>query len=336
MAKKNQKGRKGKNSKAFFKSLGIFIGATTIVWIMTSCGEKTEPTIMKNINNKVETTVKTPETQKQTLLETKPETKPEPLPLSEPEETPIVPQGDGFVDDFILVEDVELLSSELQGWSWKRNNEHKPVTSYTETNIAQYGAYYIVETEEKVLYLTFDEGYENGYTETILDILLENGVKATFFVTESYIVNNIELCKRMKDEGHLVGNHSSTHPSFAEISDEEIIEEITKTENTFLELTGYKMDRLIRPPKGEFSERSLYITRTTGNRSIFWSIAYADWLVDDQKGKDYAYNHVMDNYHNGAIILLHAVSESNTEALDDIIKSLKNEGYRFGNLFEVE
>ena len=140
----------------------------------------------------------------------------------------------------------------------------------------------------------------------------------------------------MKQEGHIVGNHTVTHPSMPSLTDDEVIYEIEETAKYFEEVTGYTMDPFIRPPMGEYSERTLYLTRKLGYRTIFWSLNYKDWDVNNQPGAEYAYNHVMENYHPGAIPLLHAVSESNTEALDDIIKALKEQGYRFGNLYEVE
>jgi len=230
----------------------------------------------------------------------------------------------------------ELLSNEKKGWSFKRNSEHRPIIAYTDFDVREYGGYYLGNTGEKVIYLTFDNGYENGYTPTILDTLKENDVKAIFFVTKSYIKYEPELVKRMKDEGHLVGNHSVTHPSFPEISDEQVAEEILDTESYMEEMTGYKMDTFFRPPMGEYSERTLKLTNDLGYKSIFWSLTYKDWDVKNQLGKQYAYDHVINNIHPGAIPLLHAVSSSNTEALDDIIKEIKKEGYSFGSLYDLK
>ena len=140
----------------------------------------------------------------------------------------------------------------------------------------------------------------------------------------------------MVEEGHLVGNHTENHPNMAAISDETLYEEITSLSDKYVNLTGQEMDPFLRPPSGKYSEKSLYLTRKLGYRTIFWSMAYKDWETDNQPGKQAAYDHVMSNYHNGAIILLHAVSESNTQALDDILKDLKALGYRFGSLYELE
>ncbi len=232
--------------------------------------------------------------------------------------------------------DVSELDNTDTGWSFKRNPDHEPVTGYYNIDISLFGAYFINNVDEKVVYLTFDEGYENGYTTPILDTLKANKVKATFFITGDYIDREPELVQRMVDDGHLVGNHSENHPKFPELTDEELFYEIASLGDKFLALTGREMDPFFRPPSARYSERTLYLTRKLGYRTIFYSMAFKDWLVDDQPGKEGSYNHVMDNYHDGAIILLHAVSESNTQALDDIIKDLKALGYRFGSLYELE
>ena len=202
-------------------------------------------------------------------------------------------------------------------------------------NISQYDAYYLGDTQHKVIYLTFDEGYENGYTTQILDILKANDVKAAFFVTKDYIERNPELIKRMVDEGHVVGNHSVTHSDMPDLSDEQIKSELDECAAYFKEVTGVEMPRFFRPPAGVYSIRSLEKTQQAGYKTIFWSFAYKDWETDNQPGKEEAYNMVMNNYHNGSIMLLHAVSQSNTEALDDMLKSLKQEGYTFLSLYDL-
>lgn len=227
------------------------------------------------------------------------------------------------------------LSNDLKSWWFKRNNEHLPPGAQSEIDLSKYDAYYLGNISEKKIYLTFDEGYENGYTSKILDILKENNVKAAFFVTKSYIKSQPELIKRMVDEGHVVGNHSVTHPSLPSKNDEEVKYEITETARYFEEITGKDMDPFFRPPAGEYSERTLQITKDLGYKTIFWSMAYKDWDVNDQPGKEAALKHVVDNHHPGAIILLHAVSSSNTEALNDMIQYLKAQGYDFASLYEI-
>ena len=232
--------------------------------------------------------------------------------------------------------DGKVLSNERKSWWFSRNTENKRPTAQRDMNIAQYDAHYVVETDEKVIYLTFDEGYELGLTPKILDVLKENNVHAAFFVTKPYIQSNPELVMRMIEEGHLVANHSVTHKSMPTLTDEQVIWEIKETERYFEEVTGHKMDPFFRPPMGEYSERVLYLTQREGYKTIFWSIAYRDWVVNDQPGVEFVYNHFLSNHHPGAIPLLHAVSKSNTDALDSVLKAMLELGYRFGSLYEIE
>lgn len=249
-----------------------------------------------------------------------------------------LPQGSDTGDLDTSEVDVNGLSNISHSWSWKRNKEHKRPEAYNKFDIKPYDAYYVMNTDEKVVYLTMDEGYENGYTSMILDTLKANDVQAAFFVTKPYVEKNLELTKRMKEEGHIVGNHTVNHKKMPTQTDEEINYEIEETERYFEEMTGYKMDKFFRPPTGEYSERTLYLTQQLGYKTMFWSLAYADWYREKEKqpGKEYALNHVLENAHPGMMPLLHAVSSSNAEALDDIIKQLKEQGYRFGSLYEIE
>lgn len=224
----------------------------------------------------------------------------------------------------------------MVAWSFKRNADHSPVIGYNGgIDISKYDGYYLGDTSEKLIYLTFDEGYEYGYTSSILDTLKANNVHAAFFLTKPFIESEPELTKRIANEGHVAGNHSVKHLSFPDETDEQLVYEIEETARYYKEITGKDMDRFVRPPKGEFSERTLDITKQLGYKTVFWSFAYADWDVNNQPGKDVAYKYVMDNYHNGGIFLLHAVSQSNAEALDSIIKGLKESGYQFASLHEL-
>ncbi len=184
---------------------------------------------------------------------------------------------------------------------------------------------------EKVLYLTFDCGYENGYTAKILDVLKEKNVNAAFFCTLPQVKENPDLIKRMIDEGHIVGNHSTNHPSFAEISTEEMKTEISTMDNYLRENFNYS-EPYFRFPKGEYSELALKTVEDLGFTSVFWSLAYADWDLNDQKGTDYAYDKVMSRLHSGAVILLHSVSPDNANALGNIIDSAREQGYEFCSL----
>lgn len=201
--------------------------------------------------------------------------------------------------------------------------------------ISKYNSIYIGDTNKRKIYLTFDEGYENGYTSKILDVLYEKKVNAIFFITGPYLDKEGELVQRMIDEGHAVGNHSVSHKSLPLLDDKELEEEVVGLDRKFYQKFGKNMVYL-RPPKGEYSERTLEITSRLGYVNVFWSFAYDDWNVNRQRGWDYAFNKVKDNLHNGAILLLHAVSKDNAEALSYIIDYAREAGYEFGNVFELE
>lgn len=204
--------------------------------------------------------------------------------------------------------------------------------------INKHGGYYLGNTQEKIIYLTFDQGYENGYTGKILDTLKENDVKAAFFLVKPYINSNKDLVKRMVDEGHVAANHSDTHPSMAQkaLKGKEAFEaEFTATEKAFEDLTGKKMAKFFRPPMGKYSELSLEYTKELGYKSIFWSFAYNDWDVNKQPTHDYAKKVLLERAHSGGIYLLHSVSKTNAEILDWFIKDAKSKGYRFASLEEL-
>lgn len=218
-------------------------------------------------------------------------------------------------------------------WSFMRKKDNLPpafTKEYSEL-ADKYGAVYLGDTTKKTIYLTFDEGYENGYTSKILDALKDNDVKAAFFITMPYLKGNSDLVERMLNEGHIVGNHTVNHPSLPEKSDEKVEKELVDLDLLFKDKTGISM-KYMRPPMGEFSERTLKISKDLGYTNVFWSFAYADWDRTKQKGADNAYNMVMGNIHNGAVLLLHAVSSDNAEAMDRIIKGLKEQGYNFSTL----
>ncbi len=220
------------------------------------------------------------------------------------------------------------------GWGLKKNVNAPPeIPDNIRQMMDTYQAFYL-DRIPRSLYLTFDEGYENGYTAKILDVLKENNVKAAFFVTGPYLEKETELVERMFDEGHIVGNHTVHHPSMPQLdSTEEVKKEILLLNAMCQEKYGKSMT-YFRPPRGEYSERTLKISRDLGYTNVFWSFAYKDWEVNNQKGTEYAYQQIKKGVHDGAVLLLHAVSKDNAEVLDSVIKDLKSEGYRFRSLDE--
>ena len=195
-----------------------------------------------------------------------------------------------------------------------------------------YEGIYIGNTEEPVIYLTFDEGYENGYTGKILDVLKEKDVTAVFFVTMPYVKQNPELIQRMVDEGMIIGNHTVNHPSMPEVTDDtKLAKEIMDLHNYMLENYNYEM-KYLRPPKGEFSERTVKLSLDLGYRTVLWSAAYDDWDRNNQKGTDYAKKMIYNNLHNGSVMLLHAVSKDNAAVLADAIDEMRNRGYELVSL----
>ncbi|MBE6837758.1 MAG: polysaccharide deacetylase [Ruminococcus sp.] len=183
-------------------------------------------------------------------------------------------------------------------------------------------------SDKKVLYLTFDQGYENGYTSVILDTLKEKNVKAIFFVLEDYAEKNPELIERMIDEGHVIGNHSKSHYSMPELSGEKCKQEISSLHQYMIENFNYEMS-MFRPPMGEFSEYSLAQTQLAGYQTVMWSFAYADWDVNNQPDYETAYEKLVNAIHPGAIYLLHSVSKTNAEVLPAFIDKMHSLGYEF-------
>lgn len=194
---------------------------------------------------------------------------------------------------------------------------------------------YDTKTAEKVIYLTFDCGWENGYTDDVLDTLKEKKVPAAFFCTLEHIKKSPELIARMIKEGHIVGNHSAKHPNFAEIDRQRMADEILECDNYLRENFGYTSS-FFRFPEGCYTENALELVHSMGFTSVFWSSAYADWDVSKTKGKDYAFETVTSRLHPGAILLLHSVSPDNAAALGDIIDWARQNGYEFNALTELK
>jgi peptidoglycan-N-acetylmuramic acid deacetylase len=222
-------------------------------------------------------------------------------------------------------------------WGFKKSSNHNPPSAGTEYEelLAKYGSFYLADTEKKEIYLTFDNGYENGFTAPILDVLKDKKVPATFFVTGHYLKDQADLVKRMVKEGHIVGNHSWHHPDMTTLSEKKMEEELKKVNEEFKRLTGSTDMMYLRAPRGIFSERTLAITKKLGYTNVFWSLAFLDWKINEQKGWEYAYENIMKQIHPGAIILLHTVSKDNAEALGKAIDDLHKEGYTFRSLDDL-
>lgn len=229
-----------------------------------------------------------------------------------------------FMMFFLLI--IGVKKTDAYGFGVKKNNENKqPDIGFYKEIIESTGGIYVGDKNYKNIYLTFDCGYENGYTAKILDVLKEKGVTATFFLTGHYVDSASDLVLRMKNEGHTLANHSNLHKNITAISNEEIKKEILDLEQKYYNLTGSYLTKFFRPPAGNFDKKSLEVVQSLGYTSLFWSVSYKDW--NHQNDIDFAVKEVCNNIHNGAIILLHAVSSANADALGMIIDNLQGKGY---------
>ena len=233
-------------------------------------------------------------------------------------------------------------STQAINWYCIRNKNHKqPVLDQNLCVVEKYDGFGVDKShgddnKDKVVYLTFDAGYENGNVEKILDIMKEQDVTGAFFVLGNLIVRNTDLVERMFDEGHLVCNHTYSHKCMANVSKEDFAKELQKLEATCKQYTGKEISKYYRPPEGKFDECSLEYAKDLGYKTVFWSIAYADWDNNAQMSEKAAKDKIMSNIHNGAIILLHPTSETNVKIIGDVICQLKSMGYRFGSLDEIK
>ena len=232
-----------------------------------------------------------------------------------------------------------LLADTVQAGSWGlsfRTEGQSPIGPANGATLARYDAAYLGNTNEKVLYLTFDAGYENGCTAKILDILQKHNVPATFFLVGNYLETNPDLVRRMVAEGHTVGNHTMHHPDMSKISDiVEFQKELEDLEALYLKITGQKMEKYYRPPQGLYSEENLKMAQKLGYKTLFWSLAYVDWNNENQPTKDYAFAKLLPRTHNGAVILLHSTSETNATILDELLTKWQEMGYRFAPISQL-
>ena len=236
----------------------------------------------------------------------------------------------------ILLKDFSSVDNKGSGWGFvKKKGEEPEIYQSTQDMFSAYNTYYVDPERTRTIYLTFDEGYENGYTSVILDVLKEYNVPAAFFITGPYLENETELVDRMVNEGHVVGNHTVNHPNMHKLAQpQKIADELGGLNSAFYKRYGKNM-KYMRPPEGEYSNRVLAVADSLGYKTILWSFAYKDWDINSQKGASYAFSQVTPYLHNGAILLLHAVSKDNAEALGDIIQYARDEGYEFGSLDEL-
>lgn len=211
-----------------------------------------------------------------------------------------------------------------------------PIGTASQNQLSRLDAAYLGDTTQKVLYLTFDAGYENGYTGQILDTLKKHNVPATFFLVGNYIEKNADLVRRMVAEGHTVGNHTMHHPDMSKISDmASFRKELEDLATAYEEVTGQPLSKYYRPPQGVYSESNLKMAQELGYKTVFWSLAYVDWKNDAQPTKEQALEKLLPRIHNGAVLLLHATSETNAQILDTLLSTLEGEGYRFAPISEL-
>ena len=233
------------------------------------------------------------------------------------------------------------VSAKEDHWYCKRNDQHKqPKMDSNFSYIEQYGGIYIDSKRgddcfDKVIYLTFDVGYENGNVKKIVDVLNNENVKGSFFILGNIIDKEPELIKQMSNDGHLICNHTLNHPNLTKKSEDELIYEIKALEDAYKNLTGKEMSKFFRPPEGTFNQEMLMRVQKLGYKTVFWSFAYADWDNDKQMSEAQALKKILDNVHNGEIMLLHPTSQTNASIMQALIRELKSCGYRFATLDEL-
>ena len=231
------------------------------------------------------------------------------------------------------------LGSSLQTGSWGlsfRQEGAPPVGNAGQDQLRRYDAAYLGDTTRKVIYLTFDAGYENGCTARILDTLKKHGVTAAFFLVGNYVERNADLVRRMVEEGHLVGNHTLHHYDMSRISTADAFrKELQGLEELFRQTTGQELPKYYRPPQGIYSEENLTMAKELGYKTVFWSLAYVDWKNDDQPDPEASLQKLLRRTHNGAVVLLHSTSQTNAEILDALLTGWENAGYSFGTLPEL-
>ena len=245
--------------------------------------------------------------------------------------TAVVVSGAGIRDSL----SVSTAADANWGLSYPREGE-TPTGNAGAQELKKYNAVFTGDTSKKRIYLTFDAGYENGCTADILDVLKKHDAPGAFFLVGNFIETSPELVKRMVSEGHIVGNHTMTHPDMSQIADEKgFRSEIEGLEELFEKTTGTSMKKFYRPPRGKYSEDNLAMAKKLGYKTVFWSLAYVDWYNDDQPTKEEAFEKLIPRIHNGAIVLLHSTSETNRNILDELLTKWESMGYSFGSIEEL-
>ena len=245
----------------------------------------------------------------------------------------------GAITAALCVATFVFLGSVMETGSWGlsfRTEGSAPIGSAGVDQLKQYDAAYLGNTSEKVIYLTFDAGYENGCTAKILDVLEQHNVKAAFFLVGNYIERNADLVRRMAAEGHIVANHTMHHYDMSKLGEKAAFaKELTDLETLYFDCTGQEMPKFYRPPQGIYSEENLRMAKELGYKTVFWSLAYVDWNNDAQPSKEQAFSKLLPRIHNGAVVLLHSTSRTNAEILDELLTKWEEMGYRFASIEEL-
>ena len=234
----------------------------------------------------------------------------------------------------IIVSQFSYESIATGAWGLSFRQEHTaPIGPASAEELSRFNAAYIGNTQEKVIYLTFDAGYENGCTAKILDVLKKHNAPAAFFLVGNYIEKNADLVRRMVEEGHIVGNHTMHHYDMSKLSTKDAFaKELTALETLFKETTGKELPKYYRPPQGIYSKDNLYMAKEMGYQTVFWSLAYMDWNNDAQPTAEEAYAKLLPRIHDGAVVLLHSTSQTNAAILDELLTKWESMGYTFGSI----
>lgn len=247
--------------------------------------------------------------------------------------------SDGASDEasMVLSDETSVETAADGNWGLSFPEEGQPPTANASmAELEKFDTYYAQDTSEKRIYLTFDCGYENGNTPAILDALKKHKAPGTFFAVGNFVSDNPELIKRMAEEGHVVGNHTFSHPDMSKISTQETFsEELSKVEDLYKEITGTEMTKYYRPPQGKYSEANLQMAKDMGYKTFFWSLAYVDWMQDQQPTREEAFEKLLGRIHPGAIVLLHNTSSTNGQILDELLSKWEEMGYTFHPLEEL-